>query len=164
MTTRQALKCSLLSTERLEDVDGRLAVTDADSHGIRHVKFWVGDALSGPAENRSPVGAEAPSRVSLHHHTGIPPFPSLGARVNSRTPASPQRRDRPSVDQSGQDRSYGHGSPDFGGGVGLQVDDTSDGGPIPENVRSPTRIPHTHHRFHRKIMFPKNVLCSLRSH
>ena len=35
---------SLLSTERLEEVDGRLAATDEDSHGIRYVKFWVDDA------------------------------------------------------------------------------------------------------------------------
>ena len=35
---------SLLSTERLEDIDGRLTVTDEDSHAprVRYVKFWGG--------------------------------------------------------------------------------------------------------------------------
>ena len=49
---------SLLSTERLEDIDGRLAVADEDSnaHGVRYVKFWVDDAPSSPTEGRSPVG------------------------------------------------------------------------------------------------------------
>ena len=34
---------SLLPTERLEEMDGRLAVTDEDPHtpGVRYVKFWV---------------------------------------------------------------------------------------------------------------------------
>ena len=41
---------SLLSTERLEELDGRLAVTDEDSHGVRYVKFWVDDAPSSPME------------------------------------------------------------------------------------------------------------------
>ena len=78
---------SLLSAERLEDIDGRLAVTDEDSHGIRYVEFWVDDAPSSPTESRSPVGGEAPSRVSLHH-IGTPLFPNLSARETSRAPAS----------------------------------------------------------------------------
>ena len=53
---------SLLSTERLEEIDGQLAVTGEDSHahGVRYVKFWVDDAPSSPTEDRSPVGGEAP--------------------------------------------------------------------------------------------------------
>ena len=37
---------SLLSTERLEEMDGRLAVTDEDPHtpGARYVPFWVAEA------------------------------------------------------------------------------------------------------------------------
>ena len=67
---------SLLSTERLEEIDGRLAVTDVDSHahGVRYVKFWVDEAPSSPIEGRSPAGEEAPSHVSPHH-AGVPPFP-----------------------------------------------------------------------------------------
>ena len=99
-------------------IDGRLAVTDEDPHapGVRYVKFWVDDAPSNPSENRSQAGEEAPSRASPHH-VGIPPFPNLSAR-DSRVPTSPERRDRPPQDQGTQDRSYGQGSPDFGGGVG----------------------------------------------
>ena len=46
---------SVLSTERLEEIDGRLAVTDEDSHahGVRYVKFWVDDARAA----RQRVGA-----------------------------------------------------------------------------------------------------------
>ena len=59
---------SLLSTERLEELDGRLAVTDEDSRGSWYVKFWVDDAPGCPTESRNPTaGEEAPSRVSLHH-------------------------------------------------------------------------------------------------
>ena len=36
----------LLPTERLEEMDGRLAVTDEDSRGIRYVKFWVGGQVA----------------------------------------------------------------------------------------------------------------------
>ena len=117
---------SLLSTERLEDIDGRLAVTDEDScaSGVRYMKFWVDDAPTNPIEGRSPVGEEAPSRASPHH-VGIPPFPNLSARDISRVPTSPERRDRPPQDQGVQDRSYGHGSPDFGGGAGdLEIANT----------------------------------------
>ena len=49
---------SLLSTERLENIDGRLAVTDEDPHvpGVRCVKFWVDDVPSNLSENRSQAG------------------------------------------------------------------------------------------------------------
>ena len=57
---------SLLSTERLGEINGRLAVTDEHSHGTRYVKFWVDDAPSRPTESRSPIGGEAPSRASPH--------------------------------------------------------------------------------------------------
>ena len=35
---------SLLPTERLEELDGRLAITDEDSNGNRYLKVWVDDA------------------------------------------------------------------------------------------------------------------------
>ena len=97
---------------------------------------------SSPTESRSPIGGEATSRVSLHR-MGIPPFPSLSARETSRAPASPERRDRPPLDQSGQGRGYGNGSPDFGGGVGFNDDDTYNREHIPESARSQARTPHT---------------------
>ena len=38
---------SLLSTEQLEEIDGRLAVTDIDPHsGTRFVQFWVDGILA----------------------------------------------------------------------------------------------------------------------
>ena len=114
---------SLLPTERLEEMDGRLAVTDEDSRGFRYVKFWVDDTPGSPAEGRaSSVGAEAPSRVS-YPHVSTPPFPSLSARDEGRVPPSPERRDRPPPDQLGPDRGYGSGSPDFGGGVRFDDDE-----------------------------------------
>ena len=41
---------SLLSSERLEEMDGRLAVTDEDPHtpGARYMKFWVDEAPNSP--------------------------------------------------------------------------------------------------------------------
>ena len=123
MTTRQELKCAhCFPLNRLEEIDGRLAVffsdVDSHAHGVRYVKFWVDDAPSSPNESRSHAGGDAPSRASPHH-VGTPPFPNLSARETSRTPATPERGHRPPLDQSGQDRSYGHGNPDFGGGVGF---------------------------------------------
>ena len=40
----------LLPTERLEEMDGRLAVTDEDPHtpGARYVKFWVDESPNTP--------------------------------------------------------------------------------------------------------------------
>ena len=64
-----------------------------------------------------------------------------------RAPASPERRDRPPLDQSGQDRGYGHGSPDFSGGVGFHDDGTYNRGPIRENAWSQTRSPHSQRLF-----------------
>ena len=57
---------SLLPTERLEEIDGRLAVTDVDSHahGVRYVKFWVDEAPSSPKESRSHAGPAAFKGVS----------------------------------------------------------------------------------------------------
>ena len=54
-----------------------------------------------------------------------------------------QRRERPPQDPGTQDRSYGQGNPDFGGGVAYFNDNMISGGPIPENARTtPTpRIP-----------------------
>ena len=41
---------SLLQAERLEEMDGRLAVTDEDSSGNSYVKFWVDETFSPTEE------------------------------------------------------------------------------------------------------------------
>ena len=53
---------SLLPTERLEEIDGHLAVTDENPHdsGIRCVKFWVGETLN-PEGGRSHAEEEPTS-------------------------------------------------------------------------------------------------------
>ena len=102
--------------ERLEEMDGRLAVPDADSRGVRYVKFWVAGAPSSPAESRaSSVSEEAPIRAS-YHHKATPPFPSLRER-----PIKPRQR-------------VCNGSPDFGGGVRFDDDDTYERGHILRTV------------------------------
>ena len=104
---------SLLPTERLEEMDGRLAVTDAETRGVRYVKFWVDGAPSSPADGgASFVGEEAPIRAS-YPHAATPPFPNLSA------------------------------GDDFGGGVRFDDDDAYERGHIPESVRSHTRTPQT---------------------
>ena len=52
---------SLLSTEQLEEVDGRLAVMDVDPHnpGTRFVRFWVDEIPISPEARRS-HGGDAP--------------------------------------------------------------------------------------------------------
>ena len=123
-----------------------LAVTDEDPHapGVRYCEVSGGrwhDAPSNPTDGRSQAGEEVPTHASPHH-VGIPPFPNLSAR-SSHAPASPERRDRPPPDQGSQDRTYGQGSPDFGGGVGYIDDDIYRKGPIPENTGSTNRATPT---------------------
>ena len=53
MTTKLVLRLrSLLSisTEVMEEVDGRLVVTDVDPNGQRLVKFWIDDIPSRSRE------------------------------------------------------------------------------------------------------------------
>ena len=123
---------SLLSTERLEEMDGRLAVTDEDPHtpGATYVKFWVDEALNNPEGNRS----HADEDVS---------FPRASARDPSRAPMTPERRERTPPDQEVLDRNHSHGSPGFGGGVGYHSDDAYYRGHIPENNRASARPPNT---------------------
>ena len=74
---------SLLPTERLEEMDGHLAVTDLDPHspGARYVRFWVDEAPNIPEGSRS----HADEDVS---------FPLAGERDTSRVPVTPDRRER----------------------------------------------------------------------
>ena len=73
---------SLLPTERLEEVDGRLAVTDEDPHasGVRCVRFWVDDAPNRPEGSRSHADEE-------------PTSPLASARDVSRAHMTPERRE-----------------------------------------------------------------------
>ena len=65
---------SLLPTERPEEMDGRLAVTDEDSRGVRYVKFWVDDAPGSPAEGRaSSLGEEVVKPSLVITETGLEP-------------------------------------------------------------------------------------------
>ena len=96
---------SLLPTERLEEMDGRLAVTDEDLHnpGIRYVKFWVDEVPNSPEGSRSHADEELTT-------------PLASARDVSRAPMTPERRERVSLEQEISDRNRSRGSPDFGGG------------------------------------------------
>ena len=109
---------SLLPTEQLEEIDGRLAVTDANPHnpGTRSVRFWVDEAPSSPENSRS------------HGDGGH---------------ANPDRRERVSPAQEALDTNRSRGSPDFGGGVGFCEDDGHYRGHIPEGDRD-----SVHHREH----------------
>ena len=73
---------SLLSTEQLEEIDGRLAVTDEDPHnpGNRFVRFWVDEVPINPEDSRGHGGEEHPNSLA-------------SARDVSRTPVTPERRD-----------------------------------------------------------------------
>ena len=57
---------SLLPTERLEEMDGRLAVTDEDPHasGARYVKFWVDEAPNSPEGSRIHADEEPTSPLA----------------------------------------------------------------------------------------------------
>ena len=121
---------SLLSTEQLEEVDGRLAVTDEDPHapGTRFVRFWVDEVPIGPEGSRSHGDEEHPN-------------PLANARDVSRAPVTPERRERGSPTQETLDRDRSRGSPDFGGGTGHRENDGQQRGPIPESERD-----SVHHR------------------
>ena len=91
---------SLLPTEQLEEMDGRLAVTDEDPHnpGVRYVKFWVDEAPRSPEGSRSQADEELTS-------------PIASARDGSRELTTPERRQRMSLEHEVSDRNRSHGSP-----------------------------------------------------
>ena len=121
---------SLLSTEQLEELDGRLAVTDEDPHSrTRFVRFWVDEIPLGPEESGSP-GDEG------HSHTPVV------SRDVSHTPVTPERRERGSLTQESVDRDRSRGSPDFGGGTGYRENDGQQRGHIPEGGGSSQHRAH----------------------
>ena len=91
---------SLLPTEQLEEIDGRLAVLDVDpSSGTRSVRFWVDEIpLSTTAGN--PAG-ERRSEA-----------PGMSRNVN-RTPVTPEHREGESPFRETTEREHSRGSPDF---------------------------------------------------
>ena len=107
---------SLLPTERVEELDGRLAVTDVDSSGNRFVKHWLDAPFSSPAEEPvASVGGEPVMTRGLQHsQPTVPPLPFLGERNVERTPLSTERRERPDPDYTGFSRGACSGSPGFG--------------------------------------------------
>ena len=93
---------SLLPTEQLKEIDGRLAVLDVDpSSGTRFLRFWV---------------AEIPLSTATGNHVeeGRSNVPAM-SRDASRTPVTPERRERGSPIQKTTERDRSRGSPDFGG-------------------------------------------------
>ena len=153
---------SLLSTEQLVEIDGRLAVTDEDPHtlGTRFVRFWVDEIPIGPEDSGSHGDEEHPN-------------PSAMTRDVNRTPVTPQRWERGSPTQEIVDRDRNRGSPDFGGGTGHCENDSHQRGHIPEGENShhqrdtfPRTIAH-HHRdslispeFLQKTKSLKAALCT----
>ena len=81
----------------MEEVDGRLAVTDVDSNGHRYVKFWI-DEFHG-----SPVGEEAAHHAAEEYAAerepqqlpaSIPAFPMFNERsAERRVPRTPEAAD-----------------------------------------------------------------------
>ena len=104
---------SLLPTERLEELGGRLAVTDEDPNdsGVRYVKFWVDEVPINPEGSRSHADEEPTSLLA-------------SARDVSRAPMRPEGRERMSLEHEPSGRNRSRGSPDFGRGAGYQEDDT----------------------------------------
>ena len=66
---------SLLPTELVKEIDGKLAVTDVDSSGNRFVKFWIDDIPSSPVEEPTAPHKEEP--VTSRSGTPFLPFPLL---------------------------------------------------------------------------------------
>ena len=131
----------MLSTEQLEEVDGRLAVTDEDPHtpGNRFVRLWVDEVPISPEDSRSHGDEEHPNTLT-------------NGRDVSRAPPTPERRERGSPTQEILDRDRSRGSPDFGGGTGYRENDGHQRGPIPRAKILVTMIENTfprmiaHHR------------------
>ena len=95
---------SLLPTEQLEEVDGRLTVCDVDpSSGTRFVKFWVDEIPLNPTTIGPEEGRQSNAPTTF--------------RDVSRTTANPERRDRESLVPDAAERVRNRESPDFGGGV-----------------------------------------------
>ena len=100
-------------------------MTDEDPHtpGTGFVRFWVDEVPISPEDSRGYGDEEHPN-------------PLTNARDVSRTPVTPERRERGSPTQETWDRDRSRGSPGFGGGTGYHENDGHQRGPIPEGERS----------------------------
>ena len=126
---------SLLSTEQLEEIGGRMAIVDTSpTSGMRVVRFWVDESSvheDSVSEARTPMRTE-----------------QIGV-------STPTRRHT----EGGCSRE----SPEFGGGVDLHDLDPPRRERLPEDTReSPPRIGKTTHP--QKIRILEDVLCTPWSH
>ena len=81
----------------MEEVDGRLAVTDVDSNGQRYVKFCIDEFHSNPAEEQA-AHHVAEEYVAERERQQLPAsilaFPVFSERsAESRAPRTPERRE-----------------------------------------------------------------------
>ena len=86
---------SLLSTEELEEIDGRFTVVDVDSSGNRFIRFWVDGPPGVPMEELLHLPAEehVEARSSQQFQAKIPQFPLFTEKTVDRAPRTPDRRE-----------------------------------------------------------------------
>ena len=113
---------SLLSTEVMEEVDGRLAVTDVDSNGQRYVKFWIDEFHNSPAEEQA--AHHAAEEHGAERELQQPPASILAFSVcsersaESRVPRTPEGREGLTAGHNPGYASAPHyGSPGFESGA-----------------------------------------------
>ena len=132
---------SLLPTERLEEMEGRLAVTDEDSSGNRYVKFWVDENSTSPTEKlTSPIGDENTSSRAPPTHSLFPTVSKPEHKKRRTSTTITGKKGETTQDRFGQDRGFGSGSPDFGG-AGYFDEETCERGRIPGSERSHSTNP-----------------------
>ena len=56
----------------MEEIDGRLAVVDVDSHGNRFVRFWIDDPPGIPTEERTTPHAAEEHVATRNSSCGLP--------------------------------------------------------------------------------------------
>ena len=72
---------SLLPTELMKEIGGRLALTDVDPSGNRFVKFWIDEVRTVPVgEPEGPLGREPAMTRNSQLQATVPPFPFLPGR------------------------------------------------------------------------------------
>ena len=81
----------------MEQIDGRLAVTDVDSNEQRFIKFWIDDFPSTPGEEQPAhhtAEEHAATRDPQHFPLSIPTFPVFSERnAKPRAPRTPDTRE-----------------------------------------------------------------------
>ena len=134
---------SLLSSELVEETDGKLAVTDVDPSGNRFVKFVIDDVPSNLAEETAaPFGGDPVVTRSSHSQFTVPPFPFLAEKSGEQAPLTPERRERPNHGHTEHSKGVGHGSPGFGAGVSVYLDEAGDPTGLTARMESPQYRSH----------------------